>query len=55
MIYFRQTIINQIKSASGEGEVNNIVNDSIRRLQIKKLNGHIIERFITSMAMTDAS
>lgn len=51
MIYFRQTVISQIKSASNEKEINNVVNDSIKRLQIKNVNGHLIERFITSMAM----
>lgn len=51
MIYFRQTVISQIKSASSDKEINNFVNDSVKRLKIKNVNGHLIARFKTSMAM----
>ncbi|MBA4056776.1 MAG: hypothetical protein C0490_18830 [Marivirga sp.] len=49
MIYFRQTIINQIKSASNEKEVEKAINESLQRLRIKDVNGHIIQRFILGM------
>ena len=49
MIYFRQTVLNQIKSASNEAELQDIVNDSIQRLKIKNVHGHIIQRFILGM------
>ena len=49
MIYFRQTVLNQIKSASNEAELQDIVSDSIQRLKIKNVNGHIIQRFILGM------
>ena len=52
MIYFKQTILNQIKAASSEGEVEDVINDSVQRLKVKKVNGHIIQRFIVSMDMT---
>ena len=52
MMYFRQTVMSQITSASSEDEINDVVNDSIIRLQLKNVNGYLIERYITSMSMT---
>jgi len=51
MIYFRQTIISQIKLASSEREIEQVINDSLHRLKIKNVNGHIIQRFISSMGL----
>lgn len=48
-MYFRQTILNQIKSAVNETEIKEVVDDSIHRLKIKNVNGHIIQRFIYGM------
>lgn len=52
MIHFRQITLTQIKFASSEKEVEVIVHDSIQRLKVKNINGHIIQRFIQSMMMT---
>lgn len=49
MTYYRQTILHQIKSASNEAEVEEVINNSIHRLKIKNVNGHIIQRFILGM------
>ena len=49
MIYFRQTVLNQIKSASNEAELQDVVSDSIQRLKMKNVHGHIIQRFILGM------
>lgn len=49
MTYYRQTILHQIKSASNKAAVEEVINDSIERLKIKNVNGHIIQRFILSM------
>lgn len=51
-MYFRQTILNQIKSASDEKEVTELINDSIQRLKIKNVNGHIIQRYILCMGLS---
>ena len=51
MISFRQSIINQIKGASDQAEVARIIEDSLLRLKIKKINGHIIQRFILGMGL----
>lgn len=49
MIYFRQTVLNQIKSASNEAELEDVISDSIQRLKIKNVHGHIIQRFVMGM------
>ena len=49
MMYFRQTVLHQIKSASDEKEVASVVDHSIERLKHKKVNGHLIQRFIVAM------
>lgn len=49
MIYFRQTVLHQIRSASSEKEVESVIDHSIQRLQSKNVNGHIIQRFILAM------
>ena len=49
MISFRLSTINQIKAASNEAEVAKIIEDSLRRLKMKKVHGHLIQRFIESM------
>lgn len=49
MLHFRQTVLSQIKSASDEKEIENIVDQSIRRLKARNINGHIIQRFILAM------
>jgi len=51
MINFRQTIVNRIKSASDEREVEKVIDDSLTRLRIKNVNGHIIQRFISGMGL----
>ncbi len=52
MISFRQSVINQIKGASNQAEVARIIEDSLQRLRIKKINGHIIQRFILGMGLS---
>lgn len=52
MISFRQSVINQIKGASNQAEVARIIEDSLQRLKIKKINGHIIQRFILGMGLS---
>lgn len=49
MVSFRQIVINQIKGASNQAEVAGIIEDSLQRLKIKKIHGHLIQRFIISM------
>ncbi|HEX5167661.1 MAG TPA: hypothetical protein VFW11_00705 [Cyclobacteriaceae bacterium] len=49
MVYFRQTVLDQIKSATNEKEIENVIDDSIERLKIKQVNGHIIQRFFLNM------
>lgn len=50
MIYFRQIILNQIKSAASETEIDELVDNSIHLLKVKNVNGHIIQRFISGMS-----
>jgi hypothetical protein len=52
MMHFRQTVLIQIKSASNETELEDVVSDSIQRLKIKNVHGHIIQRFISGMEQT---
>jgi hypothetical protein len=52
MICFRQSVINQIKGASNQVEVARIIEDSLQRLKIKKIRGHIIQRFILGMGLS---
>jgi hypothetical protein len=52
MMSFRQIIINQIKCASNRAEVARIIEDSVQRLKIKKIHGHIIQRFILGMELS---
>lgn len=52
MISFRHSIINQIKGASNQAEVARIIEDSLQRLKIKKIHGHIIQRFILGMGLS---
>lgn len=49
MIYLRQTVIGQIKSAQNEKEIEDVIDRSIQRLKIKNVHGHIIQRFIIGM------
>lgn len=49
MMYFKQTVLQQIKSASDEKEVASVVDHSIERLKHKQVNGHLIQRFIIGM------
>lgn len=49
MIHFKQSVINQIKSASNADEVEDVISDSIQRLKIKNVHGHIIQRYILGM------
>jgi hypothetical protein len=49
---FRQSIIHQIKGASNPAEVAIIIEDSLQRLKIKKINGHIIQRFILCVGLS---
>ena len=49
MTHFKQTVLWQIQSASGEKEIELVVDHSIERLKSKNVNGHIIQRFIQSM------
>ena len=52
MLHFRQTVLSQIKSASDEKEIENVIDHSIHRLKSKNINGHIIQRFILAMDKT---
>ena len=52
MMHFRQTVLIQIKSALNETELEDVVSDSIQRLKIKNVHGHIIQRFISGMEQT---
>ncbi|MBL0739574.1 hypothetical protein [Chryseolinea lacunae] len=52
MLHFRQTILNQIKLASDENEIENVIDRSIQRLKSRNINGHIIQRFIIVMSKT---
>jgi len=49
MISFRQIVLAQIKSASNEKEIEAVIGQSIQRLKIKNVNGHIIQRFVLNM------
>ena len=49
MIHFKLTVLNQIKSASNEAELEDAINDSIHRLKINNVHGHIIQRFLLGM------
>jgi hypothetical protein len=46
MICFKQRVFNRIKLASNEQEVEYTVHDSIQRLNVKTVNGHLIQRYI---------
>ena len=52
MIYFKHIVLKQIKSATDENELKNVIRDSIQRLKTKNINGHLIHRFILSMNYT---
>jgi hypothetical protein len=52
MLYFKQTILSQIKSAVDETEVEDVITSSIERLKFKSINGHIIQRYIAGMRTT---
>lgn len=52
MISFRQKVINQIKGASNQTEVASIIENSIQRLRIKEIHGHVIQRFILGMGLS---
>jgi hypothetical protein len=49
MIYYKQTILNKIKSASTDTEIETVINNSIHRLKMKNVHGHIVQRFILGM------
>ena len=49
MIHFKLTVLNQIKSASNEAELQDVINVSIQRLKINNVHGHLIQRFILGM------
>jgi len=51
MLYFRQILLNQIKIASSEKEIETLIDESLQRLKTKNLNGHLIQRFILSMSL----
>ena len=52
MTYFKYSVLSQIKSAVDEKEVEGVVEGSIRRLQSRDVNGHLIQRFIVAMDKT---
>ena len=52
MIYFKFTVLNQIKSAVDEKEAEAVVERSIQRLKSNNVNGHLIRRFIVAMDKT---
>lgn len=52
MLYFKQTVLSQIKSAEDETDVEDVINGSIERLKFKNVNGHIIQRYIVGMKTT---
>jgi hypothetical protein len=52
MIYFRQTVLDKIKSASNEKEIESLIEHSIQRLKSKNVNGHLIQRYIHAMGTT---
>jgi hypothetical protein len=52
MTYFKFTVLNQIKSAVDEEEVERVVERSIQRLRSSNVNGHLIQRFIVAMDKT---
>ena len=52
MIYFKHIVLKRIKSASDEKELESVVHDSIRKLKMENVNGHLIHRFIMSMNYT---
>lgn len=49
MLFFRQSILLQIKAASDEVELERIIITSIERLKDKNVNAHIIQRFISGI------
>jgi hypothetical protein len=49
MLYFRQVLLNHIKVAANEKEIETVIDESIRRLKTKNMNGHLIQRFILAM------
>ena len=50
MLYFRQVLLNHIKVAANEKEIEIVIDESIRRLKTKNMNGHLIQRFILAMS-----
>jgi hypothetical protein len=52
MLHFRQTILQQIRSAPDEKEVERVIDNSIQRLKSRNVNGHIIQRLILAMDKT---
>ena len=51
MTFYRQTILDRIKSSSDETEVENVVHESIQQLRVQNVNGHSIQRFISDITM----
>lgn len=49
MLFFRQSVLLQIKAASDEAELERIILTSIERLKGKNVNAHIIQRFISGI------
>ena len=52
MTYFKYSVLNQIKSAVDEKEVESVVQLSLLRLKSRNVNGHLIQRFIVAMDKT---
>ncbi len=51
MVYYRQRIINQIKSASNTTEIDVLIEYFLQRMKMNNVNGHIIQRFILCMGV----
>jgi len=49
MMFFSQIVLTQIKSASDERELETVIGQSIQKLKIKNVNGHMIQRFVLNM------
>jgi hypothetical protein len=49
MTYFKYSVLNQIKSAVDEKEVESVVQLSLLRLKSRNVNGHLIQRFMVAM------
>jgi hypothetical protein len=52
MTYFKFTVLNQIKSAVDEKDVERVDARSIKRLMSSNVNGHLIQRFMVDMDKT---